>query len=262
MAAAACVLLFFVVAPKRPAVVRAVTRALLAALGLPMVVRGKPRPGLLVANHISWIDIVAVMALEGDVRLVAKREVGAWPVIGRLAARQRAIFIDRESPRRLPAVVGEAAQALREGATVAVFPEGTTGCGVCPVPMRPAFFQSALDAGVPVTPVTLSFTAAGQRSTVASFIGDETLLASLKRLAWARGLRLDVVVGAPFFPDAGADRRSLARIAANAIGEGTRAAEIALARGGRGATPAGRAPDCASRDISRAAVPLAPLAMG
>jgi 1-acyl-sn-glycerol-3-phosphate acyltransferase len=261
MVAAACVLLAFVVAPKRPAVVRAVARALLAALGLPMRVRGKLRPGLLVANHISWVDIVAVMALEGDVRLVAKREVGAWPVIGGLAARQHAIFIDRESPRGLPAVVNEAAQALREGATVAVFPEGTTGCGACPVPMRPAFFQAALDAGVPVTPVTLSFSAAGQRSTVAAFIGDETLLTSLKRLAWARGLRLDVVAGAPIFPDSGADRRSLARVASTAIGEGTRAAGIAPARRGRAATPAGRAVDGDSRDISRAAVPLAPLAM-
>lgn len=242
LVAAACVLLVFVVVPKRPPVVRAVTRVLLASLGLSIRVRGKLRPGLLVANHISWTDIVAVMALEGEVRLVAKREVGAWPVIGRLAARQRAIFIDRESPRHLPVVVSEAAQALREGSTIAVFPEGTTGCGACPVPMRPAFFQAAIDAGVPVTPVTLSFTAAGERSTVASFIGEESLLTSLKRLAWARGMRLDVVAGAPIFPDAGADRRALARIAATAIGESTGAAETG------------------SRDISRVAVPLAPLA--
>lgn len=241
--AASCVLLFLVVAPKRPALVRAVARALLAALGLPLRVRGKLRPGLLVANHISWIDIVAVVALEGDVRLVAKREVGAWPVIGRLAHRQRAIFIDRQSPKQLPEVVAQTARALREGGAIAVFPEGTTGCGECTVPLRPAFFQAALDAGVPVTPLTLSFSASGQRSTVASFIGDETLVTSLKRLAWARGMRLDITAGAPIFPDAGADRRSLARIASTAIGEGTRTAEVG------------------SRDISRVAVPLAPLAM-
>jgi 1-acyl-sn-glycerol-3-phosphate acyltransferase len=241
--AATSVLLFFVVMPKRPALVRSVARALLASLGLPLRVRGKLRPGLLVANHISWIDIVAVMALEGDVRLVSKREVGSWPVIGGLAERRRAIFIDRESPRRLPAAVAETAQALREGATVAVFPEGTTGCGECPVPMRPAFFQAALDAGVPVTPLTLSFTAAGQRTTVASFIGEETLMTSLTRLAWSRGTRLDIAAGAPIFPDAGADRRSLARIAATAIGDTARPAEIG------------------TRDISRLAVPLAPLAM-
>jgi 1-acyl-sn-glycerol-3-phosphate acyltransferase len=245
LTAATAVLLFLVVAPKRPALVRAVARALLACLGLPLQVRGKLRPGLLVANHVSWVDIVAVSALEGDVRLVAKREVGAWPVIGALAARQRALFLNRESPRHLPVVVGEVTRALQEGATVAVFPEGTTSCGSCPVSMRPAFFQAAVDAGVPVTPVTLSFTAAGQPSATAAFIGDETLLASLKRLAWARDMRLDVTAGAPIFPDAGADRRSLARIAATAIGEGSR--------------PTGR--EIGTRDISRLAVPLAPLAM-
>ena len=227
--AATAVLLFLVVAPKRPALVRFAARALLACLGLSLRVRGKPRPGLLVANHISWIDILAVLALEGDVRLIAKREVGTWPVIGALAVRQRAIFLDRQAPRRLPIVVRQAAEALREGATVAVFPEGTTGCGECPVPMRPAFFQAALDAGVPVNPVTLTFSANGQRSTVASFIGEEPLTTSLKRLAWSRGMRLEVTAGAPIFPDAGADRRSLARIAETVIG---------------------------TRDISRVAVPL------
>lgn len=231
LTAAACVLLFFVVAPKRPALVRAVARALLAALGLTFRVRGQVRSGLLVANHVSWIDIVAVMALDGDVRLVAKSEIAAWPVIGRLAVWQRALFLDRQAPRRLPIVVADATRALREGSIVAVFPEGTTGCGDCPVPMRPAFFQAAVDAGVPVTPMTLSFTAAGQRSTAAAFIGEETLLTSLKRLAWARGMRLDVSAGAPIFPGSGADRRSLARIA-----------------------------EINTRDISRVAVPLGPLA--
>jgi 1-acyl-sn-glycerol-3-phosphate acyltransferase len=229
LVAATAVLLVFVLIPRRPALVRSVTRTLLACFGLPLRVRGQLRPGLLVANHVSWIDILAVMALEGQVRLVAKREVGEWPVIGRLAARQQAIFLDREAPRQLPVAVSQAAQALREGATVAVFPEGTTTCGECPVPMRPAFFQAAVDAGVPVTPLTLTFTADGQRSAVASFIGDETLMTSLKRLAWAKGMRLEVAAGAPIFPDAGADRRSLARMAATVIG---------------------------ARDISRVAVPL------
>src|SRR5262249_28579535 len=103
--AATSVMLFLVVMPKRPALVRAVARTLLASLGLSLGVRGKLRPGLLVANHISWIDILAVLALEGDVRLIAKREVGAWPVIGKLAVRQKAIFLDREAPRQLPIVV-------------------------------------------------------------------------------------------------------------------------------------------------------------
>jgi 1-acyl-sn-glycerol-3-phosphate acyltransferase len=211
------VLAFFAVAPKRPAVVQAGAQALLAVLGLRLRVRGKPRPGLLVANHVSWVDIVVLMALDGGVRLVAKREVSGWPVIGRLARRQRAVFVDRTAPRALPATVAQAADALRSGATVAVFPEATTTCGGCPAPMRPAFFQAAIDARVPVTPLSLAFSVAGQRSPVAAFVGDDTLVASVRRLARARGLTVTVTATAPLFPDAEADRRALARVAASMI---------------------------------------------
>jgi len=214
---AAFVVAFFAVAPKRPAVVQAGACALLAVLGLHLRVRGKPRPGLLVANHVSWVDIVVLMALDGGVRLVAKREVGSWPVIGRLARRQRAVFVDRTAPRALPATVAQAADALRAGATVAVFPEATTTCGGCPVPMRPAFFQAAIDAGVPVTPLSLVFWAAGQRSPVAAFVGDDTLIASIRRLARAKGLTVTVTVTAPLFPDAESDRRALARVASSMV---------------------------------------------
>ncbi|NUU26400.1 MAG: 1-acyl-sn-glycerol-3-phosphate acyltransferase [Streptomycetaceae bacterium] len=214
---AACVVLFFIVAPKRPAVVRAGARALLAVLGLSLVVRGKPRPGLLVANHVSWVDIVILLAVDGGVRLVSKREVGGWPVIGSLARRQGAIFVDRSAPRRLPGTVAAAAAALRSGATVAVFPEATTTCGACPVPLRPAFFQAAIDAVVPVTPVSLRFSAAGERSAAAAFVGDETLLASVRRLARAKGLTVTVTAAAPLHPEVAADRRALARVASASI---------------------------------------------
>ncbi|MEV6968902.1 lysophospholipid acyltransferase family protein, partial [Hamadaea sp. NPDC051192] len=217
MVGAAGVLAFAAVAPARPAVVQAVARALLKVLGLDLRVRGKHRPGLLVANHVSWVDIVVLMALNGGTRLVAKKEVGGWPVIGRLARRQRAVFVDRAQPRRLPATVAEAAEGLREGATVAVFPEATTTCGSCRVPMRSAFFQAAIDAGTPVTPLTLTFAVAGERSTAAAFVGDDTLIASVRRLARTKGLTLTVSAAAPLFPEPGADRRALARAAAATI---------------------------------------------
>lgn len=214
---AACVVLFFAVAPKRPAVVRAGARALLAVLGLSVVVRRKPRPGLLVANHVSWVDIVVLMAVDGGVRLVSKREVGGWPVIGALARRQGAIFVDRSAPRRLPGTVAAAASALRSGATVAVFPEATTTCGGCPAPLRPAFFQAAIDAGVAVTPLALRFSVAGERSAAAAFVGDDTLLASVRRLARAKGLTVTVTAAAPLYPEAATDRRALARVASASI---------------------------------------------
>ncbi|WP_064741910.1 lysophospholipid acyltransferase family protein [Hamadaea tsunoensis] len=243
LAGAFGVLLLFVIIPKRAALVQAVSRALLAVLGVKLRVRGKLRPGLLVANHISWADIVVLMALDGRVRLVAKTEVGRWPLIGSLARRRRAIFIDRSAPRALPGSVAQATAALRAGDTVAVFPEATTSCGFCPTPVRPAFFQAALDAGVAVTPVTLAFTTAGEPSSVAAFVGVDTLVSSIARIARSRGVELTVTVAGRLFPEVGADRRALARAAGAAFG---------TAR-----THRGRVSVIPTRDISRIPVPLA-----
>ena len=197
----------------RPAVVKAFSRALLASLGLTLSVRGKLRPGLVIANHVSWVDVVVMMALDGRVRLVSKREVTGWPVIGPLATRMGAIFVDRSAPRALPVTVDRVAAALREGAMVVVFPEATTTCGACRVPMRPAFFQSAVDSGVPVIPIALGFRAGGAYSTVAAFVGQDSLLASLRRMARTRGLTLTAGVGRALFAEEHTDRRALARLA-------------------------------------------------
>lgn len=197
----------------RPALVRFFARALLAALGVQLSVRGKPRPGLLVANHVSWVDVLVLMALDGRVRLVAKREVGRWPVIGPIASALGAIYVDRSSPRDLPRTVATATAALRRGESVAVFPEATTTCGFCRVPMRPAFFQAAVDAGVRVTPIALGFRAAGSRSAVAAFVGTDDLLSSVRRIARTRDLSLTVGVGRALFTEPATDRRALARLA-------------------------------------------------
>ncbi|MEV6597025.1 lysophospholipid acyltransferase family protein [Actinoplanes sp. NPDC051346] len=107
--------------------IRTVARGLLAALGVRLVWRGRtPHTGsLLVANHVSWLDVLALLAVA-PVTLVAKREVRGWPLVGAMARAAGAIFVDRDRPRRLPETVAEVAAALRAGRSVAAFPEGTT----------------------------------------------------------------------------------------------------------------------------------------
>ncbi|BCJ72535.1 1-acyl-sn-glycerol-3-phosphate acyltransferase [Catellatospora sp. IY07-71] len=183
-------------------------RALLRALGIRLRVTGADlAPGaLLVGNHVSWLDIVVMTALSGPrarLRMVAKTEVAGWPVIGRIGRRQRTIFVDRARPRALPGTVAQVAAALREGYTVQVFPEGTTTCGPHPVPWRAAFLQAAIDAGAPVQSITLRYT-----HPAAGFVGDDTLVESLRRVLAARGLSVAVLLGAPRPADA--PRRDLA----------------------------------------------------
>ncbi|RZU50019.1 1-acyl-sn-glycerol-3-phosphate acyltransferase [Krasilnikovia cinnamomea] len=198
----------------RRAAVRAGARVLLALLGVRLVWRGPlPRPGsLLVANHVSWLDILALHAVL-PVRLVAKREVRDWPGVGALAAATGAIFLDRARPRTLPRTVAEVAAALRAGRSVAVFPEGTTFCGARQGRFRPAVFQAAVDAGAPVAPVSIRYDSTG-----AAFVGDDTLWASVRRVAALRALTVTLVAAPALRPTEGADRRALARAAQASVG--------------------------------------------
>jgi 1-acyl-sn-glycerol-3-phosphate acyltransferase len=203
----------------RGRVLRFFARAVLAAIGVRHALRGRlPRRGaLIVANHVSWLDILVLVAYA-PAQLLAKREVRSWPVIGPLAAVAGAIFVDRVRPRALPGVVADVTAALRAGRVIAVFPEGTTWCGRTAGRFRPAMFQAAVDAGVPVAPVTLRFgLAGGAPTTVAAFVGDDRLLASVGRVLAARGLHVTVQAHRALYPVPGASRRALARAAESVV---------------------------------------------
>jgi 1-acyl-sn-glycerol-3-phosphate acyltransferase len=174
-------------------------RAILRAFGVRLAVYGRfPRvPGrgaLVVNNHISWLDIVAINAVR-PMRAQAKSEVKGWPVIGWLAKAAGTVYVDRERLRLLPAAVAELAAVMRAGSMVNVTPEGTSWCGLASGPFRTAPFQAAIDGGVPVIPIALRFRmSTGRETTAPAFIGDETLLASIGRVARLRGLVLEVHV--------------------------------------------------------------------
>jgi 1-acyl-sn-glycerol-3-phosphate acyltransferase len=205
---------------RRCAVVRGFARGVLRALGIRLDLRGTGRlPGaLVVVNHVSWLDIVVLLA-AGRSRIVAKTEVRGWPVIGRIARYTGTVFVDRSRPLTLPASVAEVRAALAAGEAVSVFPEGTTSCGRTVRRFRPAFFQAAVDTGAPIVPLTLRFAlAGGGRTSAAAFIGDDTLLDSIRRIVCLRGLTISVCRGATIYPARGATRGVLARTAAAAVG--------------------------------------------
>ncbi|MEU6915024.1 lysophospholipid acyltransferase family protein [Streptomyces olindensis] len=196
--------------------VRRWCRWIVRAAGVRVRVTGAAAPTgglLLVANHISWLDVPLLAAVR-PARMLAKTEVRRWPVAGPLAARGGTLFIERDRLRALPDTVARIAGALREGAAVAAFPEGSTWCGRAQGTFRRAVFQAALDAGVPVQPVRIGYRLAGGGPTTApAYVGDDTLLASLWRVATASGLVAEVEVRDAIPPGGHPDRRSLARAA-------------------------------------------------
>jgi 1-acyl-sn-glycerol-3-phosphate acyltransferase len=180
----------------------------------------EPVPGrgaLVVNNHISWLDIVAINAVQ-PMRAQAKIEVRSWPLLGMMASAAGTVYVDRERLRLLPDAVAELASVLRAGSQVNVTPEGTSWCGLASGRFRTAPFQAALDGGVPVIPVAFRFRLAdGRETTAPAFIGDETLIDSLRRVARLRDLVMEVHVLRPIQPGAARDRRTLAILAEAAI---------------------------------------------
>jgi 1-acyl-sn-glycerol-3-phosphate acyltransferase len=212
----------------RATILRTGFRAVLRGIGVRLVHRGPARFSveadggvLVVANHLSWLDILAMGAVQ-PMRMIAKREIRDWPLFGAVAARFGTLFVDRGGLRALPDVVAAATEAMRDGTPVGLFPEGTTWCGAASGEFRRAGFQAALDAGVPVRPVAQRMLLPdGSVTSVGAFIGEDTLLDSLRRVLRLPGLVMEVQVLAPLVAQPGEDRRSLARRAELAIAEAT-----------------------------------------
>jgi 1-acyl-sn-glycerol-3-phosphate acyltransferase len=172
---------------------------LLRIVGIELVVNGMPPaagPVLLVANHISWLDIV-VMHASRHCRFVSKSDVKSWPFVSTLADGAGTLYLERESRRDAHRVVVKMAERLRAGDILAVFPEGTTGDGITLMPFHANLIQAAIEASVPVQPVALKFVdpATGATSLAPSYVGDETLIGSIWRTLTAPGLRAVVTFG-------------------------------------------------------------------
>ena len=201
-----------------------VSRWVLRAVGVRVSVHGAPRsgPSLVVGNHVSWLDILALSA-SAPMRMVAKSEVGRWPLIGRSAARAGTLFLDRDRLRELPDAVVEMTMALRAGSRVQVFPEATTRCGGALNPFHRAAFQAAINAAVVISPVTVQYLDPdGGSTTAVAFVGEESLAASVRRLLRTSGVTVQVHWLRPIPAIAGTgratvDRATVARLAENAV---------------------------------------------
>ena len=199
-------------APARQANVQWWSTKMLRVMGIALQVEGVPATGgtLLVANHISWLDIMAVHAVCPQARFVSKADVKAWPLLSRLVDAAGTLYLERERKRDALRVVHTMAQALKDGDMVAVFPEGTTSDGRALLPFHANLLQAAIATCTPVQPVALRFSDSSRAvSRAVEFIGDTTLVQSLWRVACGDGVTACVALLAPR-ASAHADRRELA----------------------------------------------------
>jgi 1-acyl-sn-glycerol-3-phosphate acyltransferase len=183
---------FFPLLPRaaRHTITRLWSRAVLFGLGVRLEAQGElaPGPALVVANHISWVDVLAIAALRPCV-FICKSDVATWPVLGWLLTRVDTIFMRRGSARAASRAMRAALARLRAGASVALFPEGTSTDGDQVLPFAAAIFQAAVDAGCPVQPLAMAHS-----SPEAVYAGGTGFGESLLSVAGARGLRVRVTV--------------------------------------------------------------------
>lgn len=134
------------------------SRKVLAALHIRMDVAGEPAPGpvLVVANHLCWLDIMAINAYS-PARFVAKSEIRAWPLVGQLCALSGTLFISREKRSDARRMVSDLVHRLRQGEVMGFFPEGTTGEGNTLLRFYGNLFQAAMTAAVPVQPLAVRY---------------------------------------------------------------------------------------------------------
>jgi 1-acyl-sn-glycerol-3-phosphate acyltransferase len=196
-------------------------------IGIRIKVIGRPTNDsarLIVSNHASWIDILAISATTTAV-FIAKHEVSSWPIIGLLARLQRTVFVDRQRRSATGEVNGQIARRLADGDHVVLFAEGTSSDGSGVLPFKSALIGAAghaiaRDGGrshIVVQPLSIAYTGFGgvrlsqQDRCRIAWYGDMPFLPHIVGVLRTGAIDLTLTWGKPVLYKAGSDRKAIAR---------------------------------------------------
>ncbi len=184
---------------------RRVTRwssGMVRLMGIRLVVHGRaPRlrgnGALIVANHISWLDIHLLHSVL-PCRFIAKADIARWPLFGWLAAQAGTLFLAREKRSAIRKMNATIASLLAEGECLALFPEGTTTAGDQVLPFRSALLEPVIQSNANIFPASVRYLdAQGQRTEIPAYYGEMTLVKSLWRIACAEPFTAEIVFMMP-----------------------------------------------------------------
>ncbi|WP_427969578.1 lysophospholipid acyltransferase family protein [Altererythrobacter sp.] len=191
----------------------AVCGAKVERIGVPL-----RRDVFFIANHVSWIDILALAGASGTA-FVAKAELGEVPVVGWLSRLNRTVFVKRENRLGVAEQINSLREALADNWSVAVFPEGTVTDGHSLLPFKTSML-TVLDPpppGVYVQPVMLHY---GAIAEWIGWVGDESGLNNAKRVLAHKGrFTLQVHFLEPFSPGEFRGRKAIGTEARRRIEE-------------------------------------------
>ena len=200
--------------PVGHAAIRWWARGLLRVFGMRVQGIGTPLAGgtLFVANHISWVDIVALHS-QHMMGFIAKSEIRAWPVVGWVTSHAETIYLQRGNANSLGDVMAEMSARLRSDRAVAAFPEGGTRDGRELGAFHARIFTAAVDADAPVQPVALCYGARCEAQAIVAFAPREHFIGNLVRLLGEPPRPVRVCFMQPIPPGEHDGRRGIARVA-------------------------------------------------
>jgi len=155
------------------------------------------RTGLVVSNHISWLDIHVINS-HSPMRFVAKREVANWPVFGFMAKRLSTIFINRDSARNIKGTISEISEILKIE-NICIFPEGTSTFGCSVKEFKSNLFEAALLSQADVMPISIQYmdVKTGERSYAPVYADSIGLLESISSVIYAAGVKAKISCNQP-----------------------------------------------------------------
>lgn len=154
-----------------------------------------PPDGLIVSNHLSYLDILCYSSIAPCV-FVSKAEVSNWPVFGRLATSGGTIYIDRESKADAHRVAKDMEAALKAGVRVVLFPEGTSSDGKQVLRFHAALFESAVRTGSNITASALLYEMEkGDPAQEVCYWGDMTFGPHFLKLLSKGGITAKIAIG-------------------------------------------------------------------
>jgi 1-acyl-sn-glycerol-3-phosphate acyltransferase len=173
-------------------------RQVVSSLGIRCTVEGTPpESGLVVSNHLSYLDIV-ILSAAMPCFFVAKAEIDRWPYFGRAARSGGTLFIDRSSMASAGQVAAEIAQRLPLSVPILFFPEGTSTDGSAMLRFHTRLFEPAIHAGAPVTGAAIRYTFAdGSPERNLCWYGDAPFLPHLWKTLGTAGFTAEVRFGEP-----------------------------------------------------------------
>lgn len=171
------------------------TRTVLKRIGGRVAAQGDPpQDGLIVSNHLTYLDVLAYGSLMPCV-FVAKREVRRWPVFGAFATMAGTIFVDRERTNANGGALAMMQEALGAGVPVVLFPEGTSSDGRAVLPFHSGFFEPATRVQAAVTAAAIGYASETAGESEIAYCGDAVFAPHLMRTLGQRGLEARVIFG-------------------------------------------------------------------